>query len=199
MIRTCPTCNRAFTARTPNQRFCSPRPGQHRSTCASAAQNRAYRAQTEQATCARCGGTFELTRSVTQRIYCSDFCHHAAKHERYSNPENVGRTAANVFPIAAPDPLRGEDVDGYVESMLRDPCAYCGEPSVCADHIVPRQADGDDDWTNFTGACKRCNSRKTFTPLLLFLGWDKAQREFEPWRAAVGAVHREFRDARLAA
>lgn len=154
---------------------------------------------TEQATCAHCGDTFTRARWRTQRRYCSDVCHHQAKHERYSKPENLKRTTPNVFPLEAPDPLRGEDVAGYVASLLRDPCAYCGAPSSCIDHIEPQHCGGADDWTNFTASCQRCNARKTVTPLLLFPGWDRAQRAFEPWRAAVASVHRALRERRLAA
>lgn len=203
--RTCPACGASFTPTHWNQRYCPPTDEDRASLvkvisrCARAGENARYLASaTVTVDCKRCGKPFTRSRKVT-RVYCSDECHHAEKHERHAHSENLWRTDPNVLPLAAPDPLRGEDVEGYVGSMLRDPCAYCGEPSDSVDHIVPRQADGADDWTNFTGACRRCNTRKTFNPLLLFLGWDQAKREFEPWRAAVSSLHREHRERLLAA
>jgi hypothetical protein len=186
--RTCPVCKQTFTPRSWNQRYCD---AAQRGPCYRKATNASYRSTTEAATCAGCGAEFSRTRGTTQRVYCSTRCHHVSKHRRYSKPENVGRCAENIFPLAPPDPALGGDAEGYIKSMRCDPCAYCGAPADTVDHIEPRRDGGLDDWTNFTGSCHRCNGRKTATPLLIFLGWDRAQREFEPWRAAVGSLHRE--------
>lgn len=53
--------------------------------------------------------------------------------------------------------------------MRRDPCAYCGEPSATLDHIVAQVNGGGDTWENLTGACLRCNTRKSAHGLLWFL------------------------------
>lgn len=56
-----------------------------------------------------------------------------------------------------------------VSYLLRDPCAYCGAPSETFDHIHPQALGGNHDWQNVVGACRRCNSSKQDTSLLLFL------------------------------
>lgn len=53
--------------------------------------------------------------------------------------------------------------------LLRDPCAYCGEPSEHVDHIHPRHAGGLDQVDNLTGACQHCNNSKGGKSLLAFL------------------------------
>jgi 5-methylcytosine-specific restriction endonuclease McrA len=58
----------------------------------------------------------------------------------------------------------------YIAALRRDPCAYCGKPVQHIDHIVPRVESGPDDWTNLTGACASCNSRKSTMSVLRFLG-----------------------------
>lgn len=51
-----------------------------------------------------------------------------------------------------------------------DPCAYCGQPSMVIDHIVPWARGGrHEDGMNLIGACKRCNARKRTKSLLRFL------------------------------
>jgi 5-methylcytosine-specific restriction endonuclease McrA len=53
--------------------------------------------------------------------------------------------------------------------LRRDPCAYCGGKGGEIDHIVPYSKGGENDWTNFTSACGRCNRSKNARPLLTFL------------------------------
>jgi hypothetical protein len=49
--------------------------------------------------------------------------------------------------------------------LARDPiCKHCGkDPSVVADHIVPRNRGGPDTLDNLQGLCKSCDGRKTST------------------------------------
>lgn len=54
----------------------------------------------------------------------------------------------------------------YRRVLQGDPCSYCGEPVAHIDHI---QAGGGNDWSNLTGACERCNARKSDVPLLFAL------------------------------
>lgn len=68
---------------------------------------------------------------------------------------------------------RGDDSDPIVawQAVIRsDPCAYCGDPHADTfDHIVALERGGEDDWTNLTAACRRCNASKRTRPLLLML------------------------------
>lgn len=55
--------------------------------------------------------------------------------------------------------------------VRQDPCSYCGGPGGTVDHIVPKMLGGPRwTWTNYTGACRKCNSsHKRAAPLLLWL------------------------------
>ena len=76
-------------------------------------------------------------------------------------------------------PLR-EDGESHRAAWMRllrsDPCAYCHRPGPAGtlDHIEPRcrparAPGGAHCWTNYTGACGRCNAAKADRPLLVFL------------------------------
>ena len=76
-------------------------------------------------------------------------------------------------------PLR-EDGETHRAAWMRllrgDPCAYCDRPGPggTVDHVEPRcrparSPGGAHCWTNYTGACARCNTLKADKPLLLFL------------------------------
>lgn len=53
--------------------------------------------------------------------------------------------------------------------LFADPCSYCGGTVDTVDHIAARAAGGHEGWSNMTGACKRCNSRKGKLALWEFL------------------------------
>lgn len=36
-------------------------------------------------------------------------------------------------------------------------CRWCGQPSTCVDHIVPRASGGTDGRANLAGSCQPCN------------------------------------------
>lgn len=57
----------------------------------------------------------------------------------------------------------------YVRILRDDPCSYCSGPGGTIDHIMPVTAGGTNCWTNLTGACLSCNSRKRTRPLLDYL------------------------------
>lgn len=57
----------------------------------------------------------------------------------------------------------------YKRAMRADPCSYCGTPAAHLDHIVPRVAQGSDEWWNLTAACATCNQAKGVISLLAFL------------------------------
>lgn len=88
------------------------------------------------------------------------------------------RTTREGYPLPA---LRGshDAVRGYKEGLLLDPCAYCGmdkdtpkafgQPGPVLDHIDARARGGEDHWSNFTGACWRCNTSKRDKTLLSYL------------------------------
>ena len=57
----------------------------------------------------------------------------------------------------------------YLECVLGDPCAYCGDSATDIDHIVPFDHDRSGDWSNIAAACRSCNARKRDLTLLAFL------------------------------
>lgn len=59
-----------------------------------------------------------------------------------------------------------DETIAWADVLLRDPCSYCGGPATTLDHIVP---GGDNDHTNLTPACARCNSSKGKRSLLMAL------------------------------
>lgn len=67
--------------------------------------------------------------------------------------------------------LGGKDPETilYLDVISKDPCAYCGAPSESTDHIDPISKGGLNHWTNYTPACKSCNSAKHDKSLLLYL------------------------------
>lgn len=177
--RTCAVCGESFTPRTWNQRYCTG----YRGKCYRAAMNASYRSTTETAECVGCGAEFERVRGRSQHVYCSETCHHQAKAERYSGPV--------VAKAQFPPVVGSHDVARYKRVLRSDPCAYCGQRGGCRDHIVPTVVGGEDEWTNLTGACHVCNSTKWAMPLLIFLGYQRARAELEPWRAVVAEMRRE--------
>jgi len=83
---------------------------------------------------------------------------HGAKYnDRRRGSVTRGRSATTNLDLGPGDVA-------YLESLLDDPCAYCGEPSTDIDHIVP----GLEELDNLVGACRACNQRKGTLPLL---GW----------------------------
>ena len=55
----------------------------------------------------------------------------------------------------------------YGAVLSLDPCSYCGAPSEHVDHIVALSCRGEDEWTNYTAACKTCNWSKSARPVLV--------------------------------
>ena len=88
-----------------------------------------------------------------------------------------GHPLGSGYPSGSPLRFDGETHRGAWMRLLRaDPCAYCEMPGAAGtlDHIEPRSRParapgGAHCWTNYTGACPRCNSAKAQRPLLLFL------------------------------
>lgn len=66
--------------------------------------------------------------------------------------------------------------------LLLDPCAYCGGIADTVDHIVPVASGGQHEISNYTAACRSCNSAKKDRSLLTFLltqpeiDWKQAKR-----------------------
>ena len=62
-----------------------------------------------------------------------------------------------------------EGVRDYGRSLTLDPCAYCGGETETFDHVDPVANGGRDEWENYTGSCRACNSRKGPMSLLFAL------------------------------
>lgn len=161
--------------------------------------------------CAWCGKN--CTRGADVPPHAAKFC--SPEHKKLWHYANVqgpklreiraqqrcARALDEWLATPDPNPLSfdlAREASAFGAALLRDPCSYCGVIGGNVDHIDPTSRGGEDDWTNWTGTCHRCNGRKSATPLLLFLGWDRASREFEPWREAVGSLYREDHARRAA-
>jgi 5-methylcytosine-specific restriction endonuclease McrA len=57
----------------------------------------------------------------------------------------------------------------YMEILRGDPCSYCDADADSVDHIEPLSGGGAVGWTNLTGSCRDCNSRKKTLPMMIFL------------------------------
>lgn len=61
------------------------------------------------------------------------------------------------------------DTIEYAKIVNADPCSYCSGIGGTIDHIIPISDGGENIWTNYTGACRSCNSSKNNTPLLQYM------------------------------
>lgn len=63
--------------------------------------------------------------------------------------------------------LRVLNRDGWI-------CAYCGKAlegsDATADHVIPKDAGGEDDEANLVAACRSCNGTKT-NKVLVRMPW----------------------------
>lgn len=64
-----------------------------------------------------------------------------------------------------------DEARDYVSILRHDPCAYCGGHcgQMAADHIVPLNEGGENDWPNLTAAGRPCNASKKALPLLWWM------------------------------
>jgi 5-methylcytosine-specific restriction endonuclease McrA len=68
--------------------------------------------------------------------------------------------------------VRSGETRSFIEVLQRDPCGlHCEDchRQIAADHIVPLEAGGSDDWTNMGAACRSGNASKGNRSLLHFL------------------------------
>lgn len=65
----------------------------------------------------------------------------------------------------------------YKTILKADPCSFCGpqprHPQIAVDHIDALDYGGQDNWTNYTAACRACNASKKNTPLLHYLAGNR--------------------------
>ncbi len=59
----------------------------------------------------------------------------------------------------------------YLRHVKCDPCAYCGGPATCLDHITAQSLGGINTWENAAAICVPCNSSKGTASPVGFLGW----------------------------
>lgn len=71
---------------------------------------------------------------------------------------------------------RYEQTD-FIETLLCDPCVYCGAVSTTIDHIWPVSLGGKNHWTNYAPSCADCNGAKSSRSVLEFLVGLDAARE----------------------
>jgi 5-methylcytosine-specific restriction endonuclease McrA len=139
----------------------------------------------EEKRCPRCGETkpralFAPAKHTTdgRQGYCKACMReYQAKHRGTTLKAMRAREQARIAK---------QDDDQYLALVRSDPCSYCGEPSDTLDHIVPRYVDDDDDWSNLTAACMRCNTGKGRNSLLVYLGMKLARQEV--FRAATDVL-----------
>lgn len=54
------------------------------------------------------------------------------------------------------------------QTLLKDPCVYCGAKPDGLDHIMARSKKGADGWENRAPACRRCDSAKKAQPMMVW-------------------------------
>ena len=57
----------------------------------------------------------------------------------------------------------------WLKALKKDPCCYCGGKGGSIEHIVPRTVLKGTHWENKSGACQKCNSKKSNQKLIWFL------------------------------
>jgi HNH endonuclease len=189
--RTCPICGKQFTPRATNQKYCI-----SKGPCATRASNEAYRATTEQASCAHCGRSFERIRNGGRKVYCTDDCHRQAKHERWVGQDigKVGSACPHGTSLITTCPActflqrtRLRELQ-FKRALRADPCCVCGGESSALDHIVAKNHGGSDDWHNRAAICLQCNSLKGQLPLLHALLFIPPAREYHRLRRTLYAA-----------
>ena len=192
-MRSCRHCGTAFLPQSGNQVFCSPTPedraaGRIRSRCnerwttANARRTKTYERTMYDCICDGCGQEFSATIKARYCTTGHDSCEARAKTRDNGRPKRMSLGKGVSHPAGEPTT---RDVARYKRTLRKDPCAYCGEASDAVDHIVPTNANGDNDWTNYTAACHRCNSTKSTLPMVLALLWIPASRIYHDLRNAL--------------
>lgn len=77
----------------------------------------------------------------------------------YNNHEHA-KTYSREHARVRNQPAFEPETRPFIEILLRDPCSYCGKATTGIDHIIPLAKSGPNEWFNYTGACRRCNSAK---------------------------------------
>ena len=186
--RTCPVCRENFTATNRNQRFCPPDPGRAKSKCKTAYTNAKSRGSLGKLLakpwtpptpfdCAHCGKRCIPGENVAR--HAAKFCGPRCKKAAWRDDQ-----AAEALLRSFPPTLTRQDEFDYRRVLRRDPCAYCGAPSVQLDHVEPKAHGGSDDSENRAGACASCNGRKQDVPLLFWMGWKLTHDQHESWNVA---------------
>lgn len=174
-MKTCPVCREGFTPRSHNQRFCPPPPGKSKSRCAKRYENAARRGTLTSTLDLPPIAPFDCAQCGTHCIPGDNVAPHATRF--------CGQTCKAAWhrPITF-DPLADPGDRGFRAVLRRDPCAYCGAQPSGVDHIVPTSGGGENDATNWTGCCQRCNGAKGDLPLLSALQWLPISREYHDLR-----------------
>lgn len=98
--------------------------------------------------------------------------------ERYNRYVEANREKVNAYRKAwkaanRPDQAEfskgGPEAIAYARLITKDPCVYCGGPSIAIDHIVAVTKGGMGNWDNLAPVCKSCNSSKNNKDVLQFL------------------------------
>lgn len=100
--------------------------------------------------------------TATQRAWAERNAERAREIGRRASAMRYARTAA--VPIGD-----AEELAEYSLILRGDPCSYCDGLSAEDDHIDSIRYGGSHEMSNFTAACKSCNSSKNDRPLLIFL------------------------------
>ena len=91
---------------------------------------------------------FEHTKTAKRLKSATDWC---------DQPDNDNRdTPQGVY-------------QDYIEAIKRDVCSWCNNEGGTRDHIVPQAFDGSNHWSNITGACRTCNTKRGHRDILEWL------------------------------
>lgn len=164
-------------------RFCSVQ-------CRRTARNRYQRdkrnSRPHTGTCELCGESFTASAQAPRQRFCSTRCRSRLylRHHRWATK----RRSVLRGPAWWDSKPTTVEVGAYYDGLRLDPCAYCGDTGGETDHIVSRAQGGPNEWQNYTGACRTCNSSKSSLSMLHAMLAMRIQRDIGPALDQLGLI-----------
>ena len=151
---TCVICNKEFTSKIPNKKYCSP-------TCVHrAAKGKGPYKQPHIAECVVCGRNFETIRDDVKT--CSKACRYAVNNKKRKawmrDLRNSGRYDRSISLDSVYDKFGG--VCNKCHKATTFDTDYNGDDYPTIDHVIPLSRGGVHEWDNVQLLCRKCNVLK---------------------------------------
>lgn len=146
--RTCPKCEKAFTAKTVRQKHCS-------HECRD-------RRDTETRLCKECGTAFEVFAGNNKKVFCCKkcaqrWCYRVERRKRRAIERGVKADRVNPLAVFERDGYRCQ-LCGYKTLKSKRGTQHPKAPEL--DHIQPLARGGEHTYRNTHCACHACNHAK---------------------------------------